>query len=57
MSRQTDDFPAIPGFAPVRTGDALETADSPSVGTAATVPADVLASLDMDDTRRSMILG
>ena len=57
MSRQTDDFPAIPGFAPVHNGDALETADSPSVGTAATVPDDVLESLDMDDMLRSMILG
>ena len=57
MSRQTDDLPAIPGFAPVKTDDALETAHSPSVGTATTVPAGVPASLDMDSTLRSMILG
>ena len=41
----------------MRSDDALETAESLSVGTAATMPADVLESLDMDDTLRSMILG
>ena len=57
MPREVEDFPMIPGFAPMRLDDALETAESPSVGTAVTVPAGVLASLDMDDTLRSMILG
>ena len=57
MPREAEDFPTIPGFAPVRSDDAPETAESPSVGTSVTVPADVLASLDMDDTLRSMILG
>lgn len=37
--------------------DAPETAEYPTVGTAATVPVDVLASLDRDNTLRSMILG
>ena len=57
MPREAEDFPTIPGFVPIRSGDALETAESPSVGTAATVPADVLASLDRDDTLCFMILG
>ena len=57
MPREAEDFPTIPGFAPMRSDDAPETAESPSVGTAATAPADVLARLDMDDTLRSMILG
>ena len=41
----------------MRSDDAPKTAESPSVGTPATVPSDVLASLDMDDMLRSMILG
>ena len=57
MSRQTDDFPTIPSFAPVHTGDALETADSPSVGTTANVPIEVLTSVDKDGTLHSMIIG
>ena len=57
MPQASEDFPSIPGFVPVRSDDALETADSPSVGTAATVLEDVIASLDMEDTLRSMLLG
>ena len=57
MLKASEYFPSIPGFVPVRSDDALETADSPSVGTAATVTEDVIASLDMDDKLRSMLLG
>ena len=57
MPQKAEVFPPIPGFVPIRSGDALETGESPIVGTAATVPADVLASLYMEDTLRSMILG
>ena len=57
MPQASEDFPSIPGFVPVRSDDALETADSPSVDTAATVPEDVIASLDMDYTLRFMLLG
>ena len=57
MPQASEDFPSIPGFVPVRSDDALETADSRSVGTAATVPKDVFASLDMDETLCSKLLG
>ena len=57
MPREAEEFPTITGFLPIRSEDALETAESPSVGTAATVPTDVLARLDMDDTLHSIILG
>ena len=57
MPQAFEDFPSIPEFIPVLSDDALETADTPSVGTAATVPEDVIASLDMDDTLRSIVLG
>ena len=57
MPQASEDFPSIPGFVPFRSDDALETADSTSVGTAATAPEDVIASIDMDDTLRSMLLG
>ena len=57
MPREAKDFPTIPGFVPMRSGDAFKTAESPSVGTAATVPDDVLANRFMDDMLRSMILG
>ena len=56
MPQASEDFPSIPGFVPVRLDDGLETADSPSVGTAAKVPEDVIASLDMENTLRSMLL-
>ena len=55
MPQASEDFPSIPGFVPLRSYDALETADSPSVGTAVTGPEDVIASLDMEDTLRSML--
>ena len=57
MPQTSECFPSILGFVPVRSDDAPETADSPSVGTAATVPDDLIASLDMDETLRSMLLG
>ena len=57
MLQTSEDFPSIFGLIPVCSDDAPETADFPNVGTAGTVPEDVIASIGMDGTLRSMLLG